>query len=134
MAKKRKLGEMLIAAGFITEAQANECMGISVATDRRIGDILVEKGYITQDDLYRVLENQHNTPYIELASMHPNPVMSRYVPAELARRNTLVPVKTENNVLYVAIEDPKNFRALDEVRTAARQDGRPTHAGQRALH
>jgi type IV pilus assembly protein PilB len=133
MAKKRLLGEMLVAAGFMTEAQAQESMEIGLATDRRLGEIVIEKGFVTQEELYRVLENQHKVPYVELERVDPDPSVSRYVSAELARRNTLVPVKAEHNVLYVAIEDPKNFQALDEVRTAARMEVQPMLASARSI-
>jgi type IV pilus assembly protein PilB len=133
MAKKRLLGEMLCAAGFMTEAQAQECMEIGLATDRRLGEIVIERGFVTQEELYRVLENQHKVPYVELERIDPDPSVSKYISAELARRNTLVPVKVEHNVLYVAIEDPKNFQALDEVRTAARMEVQPMLASARSI-
>jgi hypothetical protein len=43
-----------------------------------------------------------------------NPAVSRLIPAEMARRNKIVPVRLENGILQIAIEDPKDFRALNE--------------------
>lgn len=133
MAKKQLLGEMLINAGFIDEQQSQECLELQTSTGRRIGDIFVEKGYITQKELMRVLENQHKVPYVDLDRSDTDPTLAEYVPLELARRNLLVPVKMERNVLYIAIEDPKNFRALDEVRVAARMDVQPMLASARSI-
>ncbi|MCL2665582.1 MAG: Flp pilus assembly complex ATPase component TadA [Defluviitaleaceae bacterium] len=134
MAKKRLLGEMLVAAGFLTEEQADDCTKLGIATDRRIGDIAVEKGYITQEELFRLLENQHKVPYVDLDSVETNLGVSKHIPVELARRNTLAPIRIEHNVLYVAIEDPKNFRALDEVRTVTRMDVQPMLASGRSIN
>jgi type IV pilus assembly protein PilB len=133
MAKKKFLGELLIAAGFITEEQANECADLGVATNRRLGDILMEKGYVTQEELYRVLENQHKVSYVELDQITPGAAVIRSVSPDLARRNTLAPVKIEHNVLYIAIEDPKNFQSLDEVRITARMEVQPMLASARSI-
>lgn len=133
MAKRQFLGEMLVNAGFITEQQSQECIKLQGTTSQRLGDILVEKGYITQKDLMLVLENQHKVPYVDLDRDSTDPAVIKYVPMELARRNVLVPIKVERNVLYVAIEDPKNFRALDEVRAAARMDVQPMLASGRSI-
>lgn len=133
MARKQFLGEMLVNAGFIDQEQSRECLDLQASTGRRLGDILLEKGYVTQTDLMRVLENQHKVPYVDLDHNDANPEMARYVSLELARLNALVPVKVENNVLYVAIEDPKNFRALDEVRVAARMEVQPMLASKRSI-
>jgi len=134
MARKKPLGEMLVEAGFITIEQSNECLELhSKSPERRLGDILIEKRYITQQDLFRILENQHKTPFVDLDRTDINPTLSRYVPADLARRNNLAPVRVEHNVIYVAIEDPKDFRALDEVRTAARMEVQPMLASGRSI-
>ena len=133
MAKKRYLGELLVDAGFLTTEQLTECMELGVATDRRLGDIVVEKGFIKQEELFRVLENQHKVPYVDLDKTNATPELTKIISAELARRNKLVPVRIENNVLYVAIEDPKDFQALDEVRMVARMDVQPMLASGKSI-
>ncbi|MCL2014263.1 MAG: Flp pilus assembly complex ATPase component TadA [Oscillospiraceae bacterium] len=134
MAKKQFLGEMLVSAGFIDEKQAEECLEIQRATGRRIGDIFIEKGYINSKDLMRVLENQHNVPYVDLDRVEINHSVAKSIPVELARRNLLAPVKVERGVLYIAMEDPKNFRALDEVRAVARMNAQPMLASGRSIN
>lgn len=133
MAKKMQIGDMLVAAGYIDKAQLDQCLKISLESGKRVGDVAVDKGYITQENLYRLLENQHNVPYVDLYVLHVAPDVVKYVSAEVARRNMLVPVKVENNVLYVAMEDPKNFRALNQVRTTARMEVRPMLASTRSI-
>ncbi len=133
MAKKPVLGEMLVAAGFITEEQAAECITLQATTGQRIGDILIEKGYITQTELMRVLENQLKVPYVDLDHTDANPALAKHIPVELARRNILAPVSVKGNVLYVAIDDPKNFRALDEIRKVARMEVQPMLASARSV-
>ena len=133
MAKKKYLGELLIDAGFLTPEQLDECVKIVESTDRRLGDVAVEKGFLNQDELYRVLENQHRVTYVDLDKANINSETAKIITPELARRNKVIPVKLENNVLYIAIDDPKNFQALDEVRMASRMDVQPMLASRRSI-
>jgi len=133
LAKKLILGEILVNAGFISQAQAEECMAIQESTNRRLGDILVEKGYITENKLMEILEGQHKVPYVDLDHHETNPDMARYVPVELARRNTLAPVSVKQNVLYIAIDDPKNFHAIDEVRRTAHMEVQAMLASEHSI-
>ena len=133
MQRKMPVGELLVAAGFITKVQLDECLQISLETNQRVGAVAVDKGYISNDDLYRILENQHNVPYVDLYRINIPPDILRYMPAEMARRNKIAPVKVENNVLYVAMADPKDFRALNEVRAAARLETRPMLASTKSI-
>jgi type IV pilus assembly protein PilB len=124
---------MLVAAGYIDKFQLDECLQASIESGKRVGDIAVDKGFITQENLYRLLENQHNVQYVDLYTLSVPPEVIKYVSAEMARRNMLVPVKVENNILYVAMEDPKNFRALQQVRTTSRMEVRPMLASTRSI-
>jgi len=127
------LGESLVNAGFITQEMADECLAIQASTDRRLGDIIIEKGYITQKELMRVLENQHNVSYIDLSRAETNYTLAKIIPVELARANVLAPVKIVDGKLYVAIEDPKDFRAIDAARATARMEVQPLLAGGRSI-
>ncbi len=133
MPKKLYLGKMLLDAGFIDERQLNEGLELQESTGRRIGDILVEKGYITQDEMMRVLENQHNIPYIDLDHQKIDPALAKLLPVALCRRNRVVPIDVRNNVLYLATEDPKNFQAIDECRISSKMDVQPMLASGRSI-
>lgn len=134
MVKRQFIGEMLINAGYVTEQQMQECLRLQVNTGKRIGDIVVEKGYITQHNLMRVLENQHKVPYVDLDRYPVDSAVIKHIPIELAKRNVIAPVKVENNVIYIAIEDPKNFRVLNEARVAARMDVQPMLSSARSIN
>ena len=131
--KKLFLGEMLINAGFITKEQADNCLKLQHETGRRIGDIFIDKGYISPKELMRILENQHKVSYVDLGKVEIDYSVAKSVPVELARNNHLAPVKIENNKLHIAIEDPKNFRAIDAVRVAVRMEVVPMLASGRSI-
>ena len=125
MPKKIFVGEMLLTAGLITSEQLEEALHIQRETGKRVGDIFVEKGVLSSKDLMNILENQLKVPYVDLERVTLHYDLTRLVPVALARRNNLLPVEIRNNVLYVAIEDPKNFPALDDVRITSRMDVQP---------
>ncbi len=133
MAKKIFVGEMLLKAGLITDQQLADALQIQSATGKRIGDIFVEKGILSHTDLMNVLENQFKVPYVDLEKVTLDYDLTRLVPVALAKRNNLVPVRIVNNVLYVAIEDPKNFPALDDVRVTSHLDVQPLLAKSQSI-
>jgi type IV pilus assembly protein PilB len=133
MAKKMQLGEMLVAAGYLSKAQLDECLKISQETGKRLGNVAVEKGYTTHENLYRVLENQHNIQYVDLYTLDIVPEVIGTVTHELARRNMIVPVKIEDGVLYIAMNNPKDFRALQQVRTVTQMEVRPVLSSTRSI-
>ncbi|MCL2049248.1 MAG: Flp pilus assembly complex ATPase component TadA [Defluviitaleaceae bacterium] len=133
MAKKMQLGEMLVAAGYLDKTQLEECLKISAETGNRIGNVVVEKGYISQENLYRVLENQHNIQYVDLYTLEVVPDVVNVISPELARRNKVVPVKIEDNVLYIAMNNPKDFRILQQVKTVTRMEVRPVLSSSKSI-
>ncbi|GHV33644.1 hypothetical protein FACS18949_08170 [Clostridia bacterium] len=133
MAKRVFVGEMLVKAGLVTEEQLRGALEAQGVTDKRIGDIFVAEGILTHNDLMRVLENHFKVPYVDLDKVMPDCELTRLVPAALARRDNLVPVYIRNRVLYVAIDDPKNFPALDDVRASSRMEVKPLLAKEQSI-
>ena len=125
MLKRQSLEELLISKKLINEALLQECVLRSSMNNRRLEEVILENGIVEKDALYQVLEEYYGVPYIDLDVSDVDYEAIGLLNAELARRSNLVPVKKTGNVLYVAIEDPRNFRALDDVRTVTRMDVHP---------
>lgn len=125
-ARKKYFGEMLLDSGAITSEQLNFALKLQKQTkNKRIGDILKELGYVDEQKIMSVLESQLSTPFISLAKINIEPEMSKYVPINIARRYTLVPIKIENNILQIAMEDPFSFLAIDDVQMVSRMQVQP---------
>ncbi|MCL1995702.1 MAG: Flp pilus assembly complex ATPase component TadA [Defluviitaleaceae bacterium] len=133
MAKKMFLGELLVAGGFLTVADLSDCLEISRSTGQRLGEVVVEKRHVTQEELLRVLENQHRVPYVDLDRADIPINIANCFPADLARHNVVVPVKIEDGTLYVAIDDPRNFSALGQVKTASQMPIKPMLASAKSI-
>lgn len=120
MAIKRKyLGEMLIDVGMISRSQLEECLLIQKNSGDRLGKILKNKGYVSERQLMEIMEFQLGIPFINLDSLNLTHMLSKHIPVTLARKHKMVPVKTEGKKLFVAMDDPVDFIALEDARVVS---------------
>ncbi len=113
---KKKIGDLLIEKGFVTPAQLEEGLRDQALTGRRLGEILVDREYITEEQLIGTVSERLGIPKISLESMVIDPEVIRRVPVTVARRYTLIPIFEIGNTLTLAMADPLNIIAIDEIR------------------
>ena len=131
--KNKRLGEMLVDAGELTNEQVNKALALQKGTGKRLGTVLIENGFITESQLIETLRMQLGIEFVDLNKVQIDPSMAQVVPRNIARAYRVVPVKMENNQLYLAMEDPLNFRALEVVREATRKRVVPMIAYSNAI-
>lgn len=120
---KKYLGEMLVEAGIITNMQLEEALDIQRKTEgKRLGTILRDLGYADDKIIMSVLEAQLGVPFVDLTSVSIQQEMIKLVPVNIAKKHKLIPLKVENDLLYVAMEDPFSFLAIEDVRRVARME------------
>ena len=124
---------MLVDAGELTNEQVNKALALQKGTGKRLGTGLIENGFITESQLIETLRMQLGIEFVDLNKVQIDPSMAQIVPRNLARAYRVVPVKMENNQLYLAMEDPLNFRALEVVREATRKRVVPMIAYSNAI-
>jgi type IV pilus assembly protein PilB len=113
-------------AGVITDGQLNDAIEVHKATGSPLGRVLVELGYATQGAILSVMAQQIGIPYIDFAERKPDPTAVSVVPKDLATRYVLMPVGfDEQNRLLVAMADPQNVLALDDLRIITGYEIRP---------
>ncbi|OIJ10574.1 type II secretion system protein GspE [Anaerobacillus alkalilacustris] len=116
MAKERKrLGDLLVEAGLLQKDQVEATLR-SKKQGQKLGDALLERGLITEQQLIEVLEFQLGIPHISLQRYPVDTTLMNIVPKELARRNILIPIKRNGDQLLVAMADPMDYNALDDLR------------------
>lgn len=118
-----RIGDMLVAAGFVTEEQVCEALTEQRSTGRRLGEELVSLGFVTEVQLIQVLSNQLSVPWVSLHHIEMTRELLDLVPAEIADRYGLIPVykravRREGETLFVAMDDPTNEDAIREVSRA----------------
>ena len=110
----RQLGELLTARGLITQEELGKALGEQKRTRERLNVILVRMGLIGEDQLVEFLAQQYGVRVLEFPGTV-DPGLLRLVPAGVARKYELVPVERYGNSLIVAMTDPTNLAAVDDV-------------------
>ncbi|SDD15604.1 type IV pilus assembly protein PilB [Terribacillus halophilus] len=114
MAQKKKLGELLTRAGLVTEEQIVEAIK-EQRSGQKLGDLLLEKGYITEQQLIEVLEFQLGIPHVSLFRYPFQFDLVKLLPIQFARKHIVIPLSRENNILSVAMYDPMDYYAIDDM-------------------
>lgn len=115
MIVKKRLGDLLVESGLITEELLNQTLQ-DKRKNQKLGDALIEKGYLSEQQLIEVLEFQLGIPHISLYRYPIEEQAIAIVPREFARRNFLIPIKKEGEKLFVAMADPMDFMVIDDLR------------------
>lgn len=112
-----RLGDLLVDAGLITFDQLKIALSENKKTGEKLGSVLKRLGYITEDMLTDLLSKQLNIPKVNLIYLEPPLDLKKYISKSMAEENKIVPVKLENDVLTIAMEDPLNFFVIDLLKT-----------------
>ena len=115
-----KLGQILIDFNLITDEQFQEALRVHENSNKRIGEILIDLGYITESQLVQVLEFQLGVPHVDLSKYDLDQRLTRYIPEDVARRHRVIPLIKEDNVLKVAMVDPLDIFAIDDIKLNAK--------------
>ena len=120
MAYKR-LGDLLVSAGAITPEELEQGLERQKKTKERLGTALISAGIITEAQLIEVLRLQLGIEYIDLSKTNIPISLAQVVPKNIAKQFQVVPVHMEKDELYLAMCDPMNFYAIEEVKKAVRK-------------
>ena len=124
----KRLGESLVDSGAITLEQLNDALAVQRRTGERLGRALVKLGYTTDAVIAAVIERQFGVPRISLTEYVVSPDVIALVPEAMARRYKVLPVEVAGNKLRLAMGDPLNVFAIDDVKIAAGLDVEPVVA------
>lgn len=131
--KNKRLGEMLVDAGILSEKQIEEAIALQKNSDKRLGTILLENHYINETQLIEVLRIQLGIDFIDLNKTKIDPYMAGVVSKVIAQQYRVVVFRKEKNVILLAMEDPLNFRALETVKQTTKCKVRPYIAYSEAI-
>ena len=112
--RQKRLGDMLISQDLLTEEQLSEALLKQRESKERLGTVLIKEGYISETQLIEALKNQLGIDYIDLNNYNIDPEMARYIPKAFAKSAAVVPVKIMKDSLFLAMEDPLNFMAIEQ--------------------
>lgn len=127
-----RLGDLLIAAGVIGQEELQKALSIQRQTRERLGDVLIENGMITEQHLIEALQMQLGVDFVDLTAVSIPLELAKFVPRSIAKKYCVVPVKLVKDELYVAMSDPLNFVAQEEIKAASHKQVVPMIATRRA--
>lgn len=116
--RKRRLGEILVEAGVVTEAQVTRALAVQEMGGGRMGGLLVKLKFCTETEIRNALEEQLGVTVIELETVEIDPEVLDLVPLSTIRKYQVLPIQVEDDRLWLAMIDPYNLAALDDVRFA----------------
>ena len=125
---RKKLGEILLAGGVITEQQLQEALDRQKSLGLKLGEALIHLGYVKEEDILLTMKQQLNIPIIDLNRIVVAEEVLKLLPEAVARKYEVMPVDVNNNRLVVAVNDPTNYFALDDIRLASGMLIRPVLA------
>jgi len=130
---RRRLPDMLLEQGLVTEEQLQECIALHRSTGDSLPHILVKQGCLSEEDLVVTLSEQLGIPHIRVANYNiPKEVLSE-VPEALASQHLMLPISTTGDVLTLAMANPLNIMALDDLRMLTSFDIEPVVAVESEL-
>jgi type IV pilus assembly protein PilB len=111
----KPLGELLLDRGIINRAQMERGLDIQREKGGLIGEILVELGVVKEDDIAQALTAQYGFPYLPLGNYDVDTDITSIIPGRVARQYMLVPIDKIGNNLTLAMSNPLNVQAIEDV-------------------
>jgi len=127
----KRTGEVLVEMGILTQEQVEEAVVEQRTSRKRIGDIALSKGWCTKQKLMEALALRLGVKYLDLTNTRVDPVTADLVSEKDARRYAAIPVSfVDDHTLLVAMADPSNIVAIDDLRILTGFDIEPAIATQ----
>jgi len=114
--KRKRLGDLLVEASVISEEQLKEALKEQKQSGFRLGDQLIAMKLVTEQQIIEVLEYQLGIPHVDLYNQKIDKKLVNVISEDIARRYQVLPLKKTGNRLMVAMYDPLNYFALDDLR------------------
>src|SRR6266571_755374 len=132
-ATNEKLGELLVREGLITQDQLKKALLEQKNTGMRLGYNLVKLGFVEETEISKMLARQYRMPAVDLSRFEVDPKILKLLPPDVAIKHTILPLKREGRTLTVAITDPNNVTAIENIKFITRCDVFPVIAGEYTL-
>src|ERR1700738_934788 len=128
-----RLGEILIKESLITQDQLQKALEFQRSNGGKLGSCLTKMGFITDDDITGVLSRQYGVPSINLKYYEIDPIVIQLIPQDTALRYQVIPLSRVGSVLTIAMTDPTNVFAMDDIKFMTGFNVEPVVASESAI-
>lgn len=134
MENSKFIGAILLEKGLINADQFEAALKRQKQEGRFLGEVLVDMDYINEEDLLGVLSQQLDIPYVDLRSYEIDEKVAKLISEELARRYTVIPLFMISGVMTVAMADPLDVHAIDEIHHATNMQIETVFSTRKYIH
>jgi type IV pilus assembly protein PilB len=128
-----RLGEILVKEALITQDQLQKALEFQRSNGGKLGSCLTKMGFITDDDITGVLSRQYGVPSINLKYYEIDPTVIKLIPQDTATRYQVIPLSRVGSVLTIAMTDPTNVFAMDDIKFMTGFNVEPVVASESAI-
>ena len=128
-----RIGDLLIREGLITKEQLDQALLEQKQNGTRVGYNLVKLGFVPEIELTKTLAKQFKMPAVDLSKFTVDAKIAKLIPAEMALKNLVLPLKRDGRTLTVAMADPTNMGVVEDLKFITRYDIFPVIAGEFTL-
>src|SRR5918997_88128 len=128
-----RIGELLLKEKRITPAQLQDALTYQKTNGGKLGFNLVKLGFVKDDEITALLSKQYGVPSIALSSFEIDSTVVKLVPAETAQKYQIVPLSRAGATLTIAMTDPTNVFAMDDIRFMTGYNVEPVVASEAAV-
>jgi type IV pilus assembly protein PilB len=128
-----RLGEILVKESLITQDQLTKALEFQRSNGGKLGSCLTKMGFITDDDITGVLSRQYGVPSINLKFYEIDPTVIKLIPQDTASRYQVIPLSRVGSVLTIAMTDPTNVFAMDDIKFMTGFNVEPVVASESAI-
>ena len=129
----KRLGDLLIDEGVLSPSKLEEALKQQRASGKRLGEVLQEMELVIEAQILDALARQLGIEKIDLGTEPPDPEIAALIDPEVIKRHKALPIRLDGNELVVAMVDPLNLMAVDDIRLATGYDVRPYICSEKAL-
>jgi len=111
-----RLGELLTKASLISQDQLKDALKVQKESGSKLGETLIKLGFVSEEDITECLSQQFGVPSINLAHFEIDSTVIKLIPAEVARKYNILPVNKTGATITIAMADPTNVFAMDDIK------------------
>ena len=131
---KIRIGDLMVSAGYITEDQLKEALTIQKQSGgKRIGQTLIDLGYVTEAQMLSALADRLDMQLVDLGSVSIDPETVKLIPKQMADQYVMLPLVQEDGQVILAVNDPLNLYAIEDIRQTIGMPVRTVIAEEQAL-
>jgi type IV pilus assembly protein PilB len=133
VAQEIRLGDLFVREGLITDKQLQEALADARSGGTRIGYSLVKLGFVAEEELTRMLAKQYRVPAVDLSKVKVDEKILKLIASDVAHKHLVLPLRRVGRMLTVAMTNPTDFSAIDDLKFITKLDIEPVIVGEYTL-